>query len=209
MENFDFLQIPKENIVSISQGCKYGEYGEYSPSALVFRGTPIFIKNEIKKENKKESKRMKLLEIYERNKSINIEEKYSKRVEKLLEDDPLVKAAKEYNEQLNLWEDDEDKRMEYSLDFERILTMPNRNIKKKLLAEMNNEQRKVREMCYIVKSQLELADTFDQKQQILKSYKILDEDGTLNLTENNVTEKEPIIEKTIKEPQKKKCKLSK
>ncbi len=206
MEDFKFLQIPRENIISLQSCCGYKENFE---NTIVFIGEPIFIKKEFEKENKnknkKENKNMELLEIYERNKCTDIEEKYSKMIEKLLEDDPLVKAAKEYNEQLNLWEDDEDKRMEYYLDFERILTLTNRNEKKKLLAEMYDEKRKVGEMCDIVKSQLELADTFDQKQQILKSYKILKEDGTLNLTENNATEKELIIEKL----QKKKSKLSK
>lgn len=191
--HWDYLKIPKDAIVNIDR--EISPY-ELCRSEITFVGEPIFEK-ENKKENKNKNKKekekkkiMELLELYERFQTENIEKSFDKQMEKLLEKDELVQATKEYNQRLNLLEDEE-KIHRYTLDIERVLTISTQNEMNKITEKIKEAKNKLTDKCRIIKAHLELADTFEEKQEILKSYNVIDENGKLNILsqeEENVEE---------------------
>lgn len=191
LEKWDYIKIPKDTIVNIDR--EMSPY-ELCRNEVTFVREPIFEK-ENKKENKnkkeKEKKKiMELLELYERFQTENIEKSFDKQMEELLEKDELVQAAKEYNQRLNLLEDNV-RREHLKLDIERVLTTETQNEVNKIRKTIKEATYKLKDKCNIIKAHLELADTFEEKQAILKSYNVIDENGKLNILsqeEENVEE---------------------
>ena len=141
-------------------------------------------KKENNKKEKEKKKIMELLELYEDYQIRIIENEFDKETDELLEKDELVKAAKEYNQRLNLLEDEE-KIHRYTLDIERVLTISTQNEMNKIIAKIKKAKNKLTDKCRIIRAHLELADTFEEKQAILKNYNVIDENGRLNVLDNN------------------------
>ena len=197
--HWDYLKIPKDAIVNIDR-----EISSYKlpRSEVTFVGEPIFEK-ENKKENKNKNKKekekkkiMELLELYERFQTENIEKSFDKQMEEILEKDELVQAAKEYNQRLNLLEDNISK-LHFELDIERVLTTETQNEVNKIRKTIKEATYKLKDKCNIIKAHLELADTFEEKQEILKSYNVIDENGRLNVLDNNCEKEVTEIHKKI------------
>lgn len=147
-------------------------------------------KKENNKKEKEKKKIMELLELYERFQTENIEKSFDKQMEEILEKDELVQAAKEYNQRLNLLEDNI-RKLHFELDIERVLTTETQNEVNKIRKTIKEATYKLKDKCNIIKAHLELADTFEEKQEILKSYNVIDENGKLNILsqeEENVEE---------------------
>lgn len=197
-EEWDYIKIPKNQFRSIS--IKDTSPYSLTESELTIIGTPIYEKekteNKENKENKnkkeKEKKKiMELLELYERFQTENIEKSFDKQMDEILEKDELVQAAKEYNQRLNLLEDNV-RREHLKLDIERVLTTETQNEVNKIRNTIKVATYKLKDKCNIIKAHLELADTFEEKQEILKSYNVIDKNGKLNVLDNNCEEKDEI-----------------
>ena len=140
--------------------------------------------NNKNKKEKEKKKIMELLELYERFQTENIEKSFDKQMDEILEKDELVQAAKEYNQRLNLLEDNV-RKLHFELDIERVLTTETQNEVNKIRKTIKEATYKLKDKCNIIKAHLELADTFEEKQAILKSYNVIDENGRLNVLDNN------------------------
>lgn len=193
-EEWDYIKIPKNQLRSIS--IKDTSPYSLTESELTIIGAPIYEKEKTKnKENKnkkeKEKKKiMELLELYEKFQTENIEKSFDKQMDEILEKDELVQAAKEYNQRLNLLEDNV-RKLHFELDIERVLTTETQNEVNKIRKTIKEATYKLKDKCNIIKAHLELADTFEEKQAILKSYNVIDENGKLNILsqeEENVEE---------------------
>lgn len=196
-KEFDYIKIPTKNCIDFETSCE-NPYA-LPKNNLSFVGNPIFEK-ENKKENKKEKEKnkiMDLLKLYEEYQMQIIEKKYDKQIDELLEIDPLVLAANEYNEKIKLLIDNEEIQMNYLLDVERVITKENANERNKIIRLIKEEKRKITEKIEIVRAHLELAETFLEKQQILKTYNIIDENGKLIV--DNIEEEPKIKVDNIKE----------
>lgn len=203
-KEFDYIKIPTKNCIDFETSCE-NPYA-LPKNNLSFVGNPIFEKEN--KENKKEKEKnkiMDLLKLYEEYQIQIIEKKYDKQIDELLEIDPLVLAANEYNEKIKLLIDNEEIQMNYLLDVERVITKENANERNKIIRLIKEEKRKITEKIEIVRAHLELAETFLEKQQILKTYNIIDENGKLIV--DNI-EEEPKIKKEEPKIKKKKIKLN-
>ena len=182
-KEFDYIKIPTKNCIDFETSCE-NPYA-LPKNNLSFVGNPIFEK-EYKKENKenkkeKEKKKiMELLELYEKFQTENIEKSFDKQIDEILEKDELVQAAKEYNQRLNLLEDNVRKER-LKLDIERVLTVETQNEVNIIKNTIREATYKLKDKCNIIKAHLELADTFEEKQAILKSYNVIDENDKLNI----------------------------
>lgn len=191
-KEFDYIKIPTKNCIDFETS--YENPYALPKNNLSFVGNPIFEK-ENKKENKKEKEKnkiMELLDLYEKFQIENIKKSFDKQIEQLLEKDPLVLAAKKYNEEIKLLVDDEEQQQINLLDIERMLTQGTKNERNNILKQIKEATYKLKDKCAIIKAHLELADTFEEKQEILKSYNVIDKNGKLNVLDNNCEEKDEI-----------------
>ena len=157
--------------------------------------------NELK-NNKMEGKKdmNKLLEIYKIKRIEEIDDKYSELRKGILQHDPLVQAAEEYNKKLE--ENLEDKTLveEYKLNPERRVTTASKNILNDIEYKHEKEWEQIDDLLKTIQAHLDIADTFEQKQQILINYGIINSNGRLNINKEEV--KEEIKYAVEKQPKK-------
>lgn len=193
---FDYIKIPRECILEMST--QINPYEEMRTS-IELNGRPILCnKNEDKKENKKRkenNKTMRLLEIYKNKQEEEIKLRYKKQEEDILEKDELVAIAEEYNAKLKFLIADEEMIEKMSLIKNRIITDYSRKAIKLLVEQKNKELDKLYQLIDIIEAQLEIAETYEQKQEILRIYKILNDDNSFSKLNNKNKDEEEIIQK--------------
>ena len=130
----------------------------------------------------------KLLEIYKIKRIEEIDDKYSELRKGILQHDPLVQAAEEYNKKLE--ENLEDKTLveEYKLNPERRVTTASKNILNDIEYKHEKEWEQIDDLLKTIQAHLDMADTFEQKQQILINYGIINSNGRLNINKEEVKE---------------------
>lgn len=153
-----------------------------------------------------------LLNLYKKNKANKIVKEYDKKADEILGRDEIVKVAKEYNTKIEMLISDKSKTEHLKIDIERAKTSLTEISLKENYNEMNKKILELDNFIDTVNAHLDMTDTFEQKQQILKSYGIINDAGTLKSEDTNLVKEEIInvkvaeekpIEKPIEEPIKK------
>jgi hypothetical protein len=127
------------------------------------------------KENKKMN--IKLLDIYYEKESKKLHEKYESKADKLRMQDLRYSTLKSIEAvvKTNMLE-------------EAVSVYPN-SIKlnddieqeiRKAYNELNKKETELCKLCNEINAQLEMCETYEQKQEILKRYKVINEKGTIN-----------------------------
>lgn len=200
---FDYIKIPKNRLLS-ADTCIDTYTNRGARTTLEICGKPIFCnenedkKNEDKKENKKRkenNKTMRLLEIYKNKQEEEIKLRYKKQEEDILEKDELVAIAEEYNAKLKFLIADEEKIEKISLIKDRVITEYSKKAIKLLAEQKNKELEGLYQFIDIIEAQLEIAETYEQKQEILRTYKILNDDNSFSKLNNKNKDEEEIIQK--------------
>ncbi len=150
-----------------------------------------------------ENKMNELLNIYKRNEIDKIDKKYNEIKEDVLRNDEIVKAAEDYNIALKNNICDESLIYEYKISTDRIISTASKNELIDIEIEHEKECQNICDFIKMVQSHLDITDNFEQKQEILKAYHIINNDGTLNIFDN----KEEIVD--VKEEPFKKARRSK
>ncbi len=150
------------------------EPNEWSGYAINCVDDSIKPKVEIK-ENKKMN--IKLLDIYYEKESKKLHEKYENKAEKLRMQDLRYSTLKSIQAVVKT----------NSLE-EAVSVYPN-SIKlndyieqeiRKVYNELNKKEIELDILCNEINAQLEMCETYEQKQEILKRYKVINEKGTIN-----------------------------
>jgi hypothetical protein len=150
------------------------EPNEWSGYAVNCVDDTIKPKIEIK-ENKKMN--IKLLDIYYEKESKKLHEKYENKAEKLRMQDLRYSTLKSIEAVVKT------KELE-----EAVSVYPN-SIKlndyigqeiRKVYNELSKKETELRMLCDEINAQLEMCETYEQKQEILKRYKVINEKGTIN-----------------------------
>lgn len=150
------------------------EPNEWSGYAINCVDDSIKPKVEIK-ENKKMN--IKLLDIYYEKESKKLYKKYDNKAEKLRMQDlrystlKSIEAVVKTNgleEAISIYPDT------IKLDDDIMQEI------RKVCDELNKKESELRRLCDEINAQLEMCETYEQKQEILKRYKVINEKGTIN-----------------------------
>ena len=145
-----------------------------------------------------------LLNLYKKNKANEITKKYDIIADKLLKDDSIVKAAKEYNEKIRTNLLDKEQAEALVIDIERVTESRTKELLKENNIRMGEEMLELENFIDMVNAHLDMTDTFEQKQEILRAYGIIDENGILKKQEKNIVmivddiEKNKVAEEPLK-----------
>lgn len=207
-DNYDYIKLPKKQIISMEvEPYSYDSIPTYT---ITFKGAPIMssnIKNtttmivdDINK-NKMEgkTKTMELLRLYKENEIAKIDKKYDEEMDELLAIDKFVIKAKEYNKFI---EENTNKIYE-RIDEEKVLEETTIKERDTIIDKMKSEKRKLNNLIDMLECHLELAQTFEEKQNLLKLYGIVNEEGKLKTF---IDDEEEINYEEIVEREVKKCK---
>lgn len=147
-----------------------------------------------------EEKEMEILKIY-RNKTENyLRNEYNKKKEEILNKDRIQSVLKRAEEEINiLLERDEDNKFEFHSI--TMLEPATEVLLKKVEKEFDEKINKFNDLVTEVKAQMEIAENYETKIEILKRYNILDETGKIvdPEKENNCCCELKVDGKSIKE----------
>lgn len=127
-----------------------------------------------------------LLNLYKRNKANEITKKYDIIADELLKDDSIVKAAKEYNEKIRTNLLDKEQAEALVIDIERVTESRTKELLKENNIRMGKEILELENFIDTINAHLDMTDTFEQKQEILRAYGIINENGILKKQEKNI-----------------------
>lgn len=122
-----------------------------------------------------ENKNMKLLDIYFERKREALAKEFETKKRKLFNSDPLVKALNKLQQETKIGKQ-ERFQIPYVLNTEEIDKKFD-----KLDKERNFKSDKLNTLKDEIEAQLEVCETYEQKQAILKAYKVIDESGKLTV----------------------------
>lgn len=121
----------------------------------------------------KEKEKMELLQIYFDNQMTKISLEYHKASEKIKKQDETYNEIAKIREKYNNVDGFFISLGNYVFDKEIAAKL------KKLSADRDQKECVLRDTMHEIEAQLEICTTYEQKQQVLKAYKILDENGIL------------------------------
>lgn len=139
------------------------------------------INEAIQELDKKEEKNcMKILEFYKRNITEKIHCETAKKINELMEKDIIQQIIQDAENQINVILDNDEKHA-FSFGQKNLLT---EKTEYEIINIRFEGKEKIREIEYKIEevnAQLEIAETYETKIEILKRYDILTEDGKINI----------------------------
>lgn len=184
--NYDYICIPKNRILNLEAEFNYEEKNKINIECF----EPFFWRKEDcekmfkgKEENEME-KIEYLLNIYENYQVKKIKKERDEKIEKIQKESPEHKilekvndfTLKELQKIFKDYDENKEKIMEINLIFREETDKKIKEIIKDSEKECSLVDLKIQE----VKSLLRIAETFEQKMEILKNYDILDKNGRIN-----------------------------
>lgn len=186
--SFDFIITPRNRITNLNFEANPGEFHKWSIEAI----EPYCVRKEdlekvFQKEKRKEENKMadanKILYVYEDIVSKKIREHYGKKIEEADKESVEAKIAQKAREfalkELKKTFTDYDETKENLIVIDYNL----RGETKKIISGLENERRKdlvsLDERITEIRAMLELAQTFDEKMQVLKAYEVVDKKGVI------------------------------
>ena len=155
---------------------------EIAPITDVYRPLNVETINEMIDERvygkRKEKNCMKILEIYEKRIKEKIYNEEDVKIQKIIEEDAINKIIQDTENQINVILDNDE---EHAFSFELELYTDETknkiaNVTKERIIKIDKLEEKMRE----VTAQLEIAETYETKIDILKRYEILTSNGKIN-----------------------------
>lgn len=165
-------RICDNNMISCTQNIQ--DYKDKNLT-LVFLDDIIDRKEMKVEENKKMN--IKLLDIYYEKESKKLHEKYENKAEKLRMQDLRYSTLKSIEAVVKT------NRLEEVVSLYPNSIKLNDDIEqeiRKVYNELDKKESELRRLCDEINAQLEMCETYEQKQEILKRYKVINEKGTIN-----------------------------
>lgn len=133
-------------------------------------------------EKEKEIKYMKILEIYEKYQRIKIKEKTEKEIQEIEENSPEYKIIKKYEEKMKqeLGKIYEEEFVKEKINSNIIYSQKTLKQKEEIYMIVEKQRDELDKKIKEIESLLELAENYEQRVEILKAYKVINEDGTIN-----------------------------
>lgn len=175
--DYDYIKIPTKNCLNIER--ESNSINTISKTELAFIGEPIF---ENKKEKEGNNNMEEILKIYEKNQLKKIDNEKAEKIEKIKNESQIGKIVsnlkKQADKELSKIIEDYDKNENViNIDFELdpITKKKTHKIVNEAFDKIGNLKNRIEE----VKSLLNITENYEQKIEILKNYKILDEKGKI------------------------------
>lgn len=131
-------------------------------------------------------KDMKILNIYEDYQIIKIKEKTKKEIQKIEENSPEYKIIKKYEEKMKqeLGKIYEEEFIKEKINSNIIYSQKTLRQKEEIYKIEEKQRIELDMKLQEIKSLLELAENYEQKVEILKAYKVINKNGTINTGED-------------------------
>lgn len=132
--------------------------------------------------NKKEDKNMKILDIYKERQREFIQERFDVTKEDLIMQDPFTKLYEKFQTDMKkLYKKENNEELKYNFILgENFLTKETKDAIEKADEQKVFELENLDELLVEVKAMLDMTNDYDKKIEILKKYKILNEEGMIN-----------------------------
>ena len=185
---FDFIKTPRKRITSLGVEKNPGEFNKWSLEAI----EPYCVRKEdlekvFQKQDRKEENKMadtrKILNIYEDIETLKIRKKYDEKCEKVESESVESKIAEKVREyaqkELKKAFPDYDESKESIIAVVFNITDETKTKIEELHKERRKEQEKLDKKIQEINAILEIAETFEQKMDILKAYNVVDKKGVI------------------------------
>lgn len=177
--DYDYIKIPTKNCLSFER--EADSINTLIKTELTFVGEPIFENKIEEKEKKGKNDMEEILKIYEKNQKEKIQKEANEKIKKILKESKLGKIAdklqkeaeKELEKIFENYKKSEKKYINIEVDFcyndEIVLK------KEEIYRNTDEKEFQLKNKIEEVKALLNIAETYEQKMEILHTYDIIDD----------------------------------